>query len=389
MPKDDAIDQMSRVKQDVRARMDAAVAAIVALCWDYRSPDFSFSDHLALLRQVNKILSEMSDGILSDSEKRAVKALAEAELQDYEDDAIEYAEGEINGEDTLFRLDRQADHLRDLIAGWLAVAAFVGLSKSKMIQNFWTFLGNVSASKDWRESGRKVPSWGKGFPIDILTGMTVIGQDLINRAFQYARIKSFQIAGAIGYRTIRQSSYICPLCDEMCERIWTFEDRIPLPYHPRCVCKAVPVYGEIEEPQEEKPKEKVKHLLTEKQKQRRKELQKEASEKFKNVSVSNIYNIRITATGIKEYLNQPHELYFKKNEAVLEIDKVLHNAKYLGVNPSYSAPNIRYSHIYESNYLGKPSWLIVREYTDGRIIFYSCSDNPKVATALKQRKDLE
>lgn len=242
MPKEDAIDQMSRVKQDARARMDAAVAAIVALCWDYRSPDFSFSDHIALLREVNKILAEMSDGNLSDAEKRAKIALAEAELQDYEDDAVEFSEGEVNGENVLFRLDRHADHLRDLIAGWLAVAAYAGLTKEETIQNFWTFLGDVSASKDWRESGRKIPAWGKGFPLDILTGITVIGQDMINRGFQYARIKSFQRSGAVGYRTIRQSGYNCPLCDEMTERIWPL-DYVALPYHPRCVCKAVPVYA--------------------------------------------------------------------------------------------------------------------------------------------------
>lgn len=244
MPKpENAIDQMSRIKQDVRKRMDVAVAAIVALCWDYRSPDFSFSDHIALLREANKILAEMSDGILSDAEKRAKLALAEAELQDYEEESIEYAESEIKGENSLFRLDRQADHLRDLLAGWLAVAAYLGLTQSQTIKNFWTYLKNPSLSKDWRALGRKVPSWGKGYPIDILTGLTVIGQDLINRGFQYARIQDFGAKGAVGYRTIRQSGYICPLCDEMTERIWPL-DFVALPYHPRCVCKAIPVYAD-------------------------------------------------------------------------------------------------------------------------------------------------
>lgn len=379
MPKDDAIDQMSRVKQDVRARMDAAVAAIVALCWDYRSPDFSFSDHLALLRQVNKILSEMSDGILSDSEKRAVKALAEAELQDYEDDAIEYAEGEINGEDTLFRLDRQADHLRDLIAGWLAVAAFVGLSKSKMIQNFWTFLGNVSASKDWRESSRKVPSWGRGFPIDILTGMTVIGQDLINRAFQYARIKSFQIAGAIGYRTIRQSTYDCPLCDEMCEKIWTFEEMIPLPYHPRCVCKAVPIYPNIPRSQDT-TEVRPRNLLTEDQKAHRKELQEWAKENIKGVVVNNRYPILITMRGIKEYLNQPHELYFIKNELIKELPLMIEQSQLIisKAHIDASNPDIIHDHIYRTSINGRISYLIVWESKSGRYTFHSISDSEKV-----------
>lgn len=373
MPKDDAIDQMSRVKQDVRARMDAAVAAIVTLCWDYRSPDFSFSDHLALLRQVNKILSEMSDGILSDSEKRAVKALAEAELQDYEDDAIEYAEGEINGEDTLFRLDRQADHLRDLIAGWLAVAAFVGLSKSKMIQNFWTFLGNVSASKDWRESGRKVPSWGRGFPIDILTGMTVIGQDMVNRAFQYARISSFRDAGAIGYRTIRQSGYDCPLCDEMCEKVWTFADKIPLPYHPRCVCKAVPVYKDAPPPQES-PRTNVPNL-TPRQKERRKEISEEARRLYKGVTVTNGVKVTITSKGIKEFINQPHSQYLEKNELALNLPQVLRDAQYMGPVPYHKDnPDIFQTHIFKIEISGKPSYLLAREDREKQIYFYSITE---------------
>ena len=239
--KEDAIDQMSGVKQDVRKRMDEAIAAILALCWDYRSPDFSFSDHIALQREANRILAQMSDGILADSEKRTILALMEAELQDYGEEALEFAEGEINGEDVLFRLDRQGDHIKDLIAGWLAVAAYFGFSKQKTIQNFWIYLGNVGASKEWVSAGLKVPRWGRGFQLDPLSGITLIGQDMINRAFQYARIKSFEVGGAIGYRTIRQSNYFCPLCDDMTKVIWRL-DQFVLPYHPRCVCRAVPVY---------------------------------------------------------------------------------------------------------------------------------------------------
>ena len=242
MPKrEDAIDQMSRVRQDARARMAVAIAAIFDLCWDFRAEDFSFSGHMALQRDVNKLLSEMSDNILSDSERRAALALAEAGLQEYEDEALEFAEGERDGEDVLFRLDRQGDHLKDLITGWLIVAAYLGLTKEKTIQDFWTYLGNVGASKEWREAGLKVPNWGKGYQLDVLGGVTLIGQDMINQAFQYARIESFKSTGAVGYRTIRQSNYNCPYCDEMCKKIFRF-DELELPYHPRCVCKAVPVY---------------------------------------------------------------------------------------------------------------------------------------------------
>lgn len=243
MPTDNAIGQMSQVKSDARDRVAEAVSAIISLCWDDREPGFSFSGHLALLREANKILSEMSDGILSDCERRAAIALAEAELDEYGDDALEFSEGETAGETVLFRLDRQADHLRDLLAGWLAVAAVAGLTKSQTESKFWTYIGNPSASKEWRNAGLSNPKWGSGFQINVLDGIVVIGQDLINRVFQFARIAGFRNGGAVGYRTVRQSSYDCPYCDDMCERIWPL-DYVALPYHPRCVCKAIPVYAD-------------------------------------------------------------------------------------------------------------------------------------------------
>lgn len=248
MPQNEkVIDQMARCSFDVRARMDTAVAAILSLCWDYRCVGFSFADFPELDAKVNEILVQMSDGNLSDAEIRAKKAMAEEELQDYEDEAIDFVEGEErNGESVLFRLDRRADHLKELLAGWLAVAAFASLTKTRVMRDFWTYLGNVIASKDWRDSGTPIPKWGRGFQANILRGITVIEQDTINRAFQYARVQQFRERGAIGYRTIRNSSFHCPYCDEMTHYIWPL-DEVVLPYHPNCVCVAVPVFENEDE----------------------------------------------------------------------------------------------------------------------------------------------
>lgn len=235
MPKGEAIGQMSLVRGDVSARMRDAIDAILDLCWDYRSPDFSFSDHIALQREVNRILAQLSDGILSDTEKRAVLAIAEEELQDYEDEALEYAEGEINGEDVLFRLDRQGDHLKDLIAGWLVVAAILGLSKGKVKSRFWTFLGNVGASPDWRKAGIKIPKWGRGFQADIERGMTVIGQNVIFNAYQRAQYLDAISKGAVYFIRHRGSSYDCPECDSYCEYPIPIS-QIVYQTHSRCVC---------------------------------------------------------------------------------------------------------------------------------------------------------
>lgn len=90
--------------------------------------------------------------------------------------------------------------------------------------------------------------------------------------------------------------------------------------------------------------------------------------------------------AVKEFLNQPHKHYREKNELLLDIKRVFKSARYLGVNPAYSAQGLKSSHIFEIDLCGEKSWLIVREYADGRMILYSCSDNPIIATGLIKKK---
>lgn len=236
------INQMARVKDDVRPKMSDAVVAIIALCWDARREGFSFADFPDLEKRANEILVKMSDGILSEMERRAKLALIEEELQEYEEESLSFVENEERyGETVLFRIDREADHLKELLAGWLAVAALTKMTRNELERDFWVYLGDVTASPKWRESGVKPPRWGKGYQANLLNGFTVIGQDMVNRAYQYARVQDFGAKGAVGYRTIRNSNYHCPLCDEMTRRIWNLNE-VVLPYHARCVCSAVPVY---------------------------------------------------------------------------------------------------------------------------------------------------
>lgn len=238
-----AIRQMAGVKGDVRSRMADAVEAIISASWLYREPGFSFADHPELEAEVNKILADLSDGILSDAQKRTAKALAEMELDDYLGEALQYAEGETGGETPLFRLDRHGDHLKELLAGWLIVSSLYALSQKEVRDRFWAFLGDPFASKEWRDAGLPAPGWGRGFQRNILNGFVLIGQDAINRGAQYATLRRLADGGARYYRTVRNSSYNCPFCDDMTKRIWPI-DTVVLPYHPRCVCSAVPVYGD-------------------------------------------------------------------------------------------------------------------------------------------------
>ncbi len=121
----------------------------------------------------------------------------------------------------------------------------------------------------------------------------------------------------------------------------------------------------------------LKHIsLAPEQKEHRKELQRVAIAKFKGTEVENKFRIKITASGIKEFLNQPHEQYFEKNELVKDLPDLIRNAGYLKTIP-YHKDNkyIKAAHIYEVKIKGRNSYLIVRENMDGESMFHSISDS--------------
>lgn len=246
MPEQDPVlKEMASAREDVRRRLDAAIAAILQLAWAYRSTQFRWEDYPELEEEVNAILRDMSDGILEDIEGRTRDALAKIGLTEYADEAWEYASGEIEGEDAQFRLDMHGTHLKDLLAGWLIAASASKLSSIQTRALVMPYLGNPEASKVWRGAGLGHLGWGKGYAANILNALTVIAQDLINRSYQKATLESFIDKGAIGYRTERRSSYICPLCDSLTQRVWPLDTQV-LPAHPRCVCVAIPVYSDGE-----------------------------------------------------------------------------------------------------------------------------------------------
>jgi hypothetical protein len=91
-------------------------------------------------------------------------------------------------------------------------------------------------------------------------------------------------------------------------------------------------------------------------------------------------NINFTVTGIKEYLNQPHEFYYEKNEMIKDVQGIVKDSKYMG----YVNFKNRISHIFEIEIKRKNSWLIANEHQGRGITFYSISDSQKVLTGVKK-----
>lgn len=226
----------------VEERMRETVEQILSLVWDVRSDSFTFADNPDVDAEVNRILAMMDDGMMEDAVKAAKALLKSIEMGDWEDDAVEFAERGISNETPLFWMDMQATHLKELLQGWIVVAAVYGMTREMVWRNLRTFLGNPFAAKMWRGAGQQIPHWGKGYMSNLIDAYRRLIRDFISRAYRYAELRDFERDGATGYTIHRGSTFDCPVCDSYTGRVYPINEVI-LPIHVNCMCYTEPVYG--------------------------------------------------------------------------------------------------------------------------------------------------
>ena len=233
-------DALASAGTGVETRMRESVEAILDLVWDARSDKFAFADNPDIDAEVNRILAMMADGMLEDARNAARDLLRAVEYDDWEDEALAYAEGAIAGQTTLFRFDMQASHLKELLEGWIVVAAVYGLAKTRVWTDLKNYMANPLASRMWRGAGLGPLRWGKGYVNNLIEANKRLMRDYISRAYHYAELQRFSSDGATGYTIHRGSTYICPLCDSYTGKVWPL-DTVILPIHPACMCYTKPV----------------------------------------------------------------------------------------------------------------------------------------------------
>lgn len=90
--------------------------------------------------------------------------------------------------------------------------------------------------------------------------------------------------------------------------------------------------------------------------------------------------IHFSGRGINEYLNQPHDNYYTKNEFIRSMFQVLEDAEYLG----YSEFNGRISYIFKMEIQKKVNYIIANKQDDGVIYFYSITESSRVLNNIKK-----
>lgn len=92
-------------------------------------------------------------------------------------------------------------------------------------------------------------------------------------------------------------------------------------------------------------------------------------------------DIILSGRGIKELLNQPHRDIALKNEALLHLDELIREGKYIGELRDKKSITVC-THLIEIQIANAPSWLIIRQMNSGMYMLYSITDSPLMKTKI-------
>lgn len=239
----------------VSARISKKIDQILALALPYRylGARFSFKMNGDLDKEVNQLLLDLSNAIYADFEGDTKKAIGIVNEDDDTDAILAYTRRNIEGKDTIERLDGYASQLKYYIEGMIAIGFANKMGNADIISHVKSYYrrpyADPLARKAFTEPMEYTSNWiasrgfhlGNGVSTDVVKGMANVGEYMINEAYQYATILDFRKMGAKGYVVRRGSDYDCMQCDELTIGVHPL-DEIVLPSHVHCRCYAEPVF---------------------------------------------------------------------------------------------------------------------------------------------------
>ena len=207
-----------------------AAVELVSLAYRYNIPPtmFSFSYDPLLSLEAERIISKL----MQDIEDFDFMMALSTDKSD-RDTLIPYINREINGltyKDRLWSYtSRFKLEMQDLIGAGLVLGYGLSKMKEEVVKSLKNpYVSTIASEKPHRGQS----SYHR---------LLVLTRHTIADTWMYADMEQAIRKGAIGFYSFRGSSYPCQLCDDMASRFHTFAEPYP-PYHPSCMCYAVPVY---------------------------------------------------------------------------------------------------------------------------------------------------
>lgn len=231
LDRDRLVKEVAAYKKDSRKHFDEAVAALIALAWAGRKPDFAYSADEALWGKALALCIALSDKCAESARKRLVSAISDT----FDRLNEELIWNEAYDAETQESLDMAGSHLLDLLAIWIGVAATNGWTQGYTRVMVSRYLTNPFLCPEWKSIPLSALAWGRGYARDVAEQIALIGQDAIIGGAMYAEWVDAAEKGATYYIRHRGSGYDCPECDSLCG----FPIPIEQPFeflHARCMC---------------------------------------------------------------------------------------------------------------------------------------------------------
>lgn len=384
---DEVVNIIANTNEQGRNIINEYVHKIVsaAILFSHLEVKFTFASNDNLDKKVNYMLVQCSDDIKALIEKAASTALLQ--IKDISDEdiqsALDYVNRENNGSTITDRLDEYASNMKYMIEAYIAAGMAENASANEIANQYIMWMNNPYSSPMMRDAAKHrfdfvAPlilslgyTLGSGRYISPVANTKRITTYSIAEGYNYAKLEIFRRdSRIIGYRTFRNSSFPCEVCDELTKTIHPLTDLV-LPAHPACICGMYEVYANSERTPESPLPEDVKI--------RRKEIREQA----KHLKTQTFFNsefpkpIKISNKGIKEWLNQPNKYIIEKNELLLNIKNVIKESKYIGLGEDKHNDNI-IVHIFETQLRDSKQWIIVRDLSFSGAWIYSITDQPTI-----------
>lgn len=319
---DEVVNIIANTNEQERNIINEYVHKIVsaAILFSHLGVKFTFASNDNLDKKVNYMLVQCSDDIKALIEKAASTALLQ--IKDISDEdiqsALDYVNRENNGSTITDRLDEYASNMKYMLEAYIAAGMAENASANEIANQYIMWMNNPYSSPMMRNAAKHrfdfvAPlilslgyTLGSGRYISPVANTKRITTYSIAEGYNYAKLEIFRRdSRIIGYRTFRNSSFPCEVCDELTKTIHPLTDLV-LPAHPACICGMYEVYANSERTPESPLPEDVKI--------RRKMIREQA----KHLTAQTFYNtefpkpIKISNKGIKEWLNQPNKYIIEK-----------------------------------------------------------------------------
>lgn len=211
-------------------KLSEAAKEIVSLACKRSIPPtlFSFSYDPFLTFEVDRIINKITDEIEEYDLLLATKT-------DREDKSVllAYANRDINGVSYRQRLENYTLRFKLELQDLIGAGLLLGMAKSK--------LTNVVLSAYKRPYTNSIASDREHKGQSSYSRLLLLTRHTIADTWMHADMEYHRRLGAIGFIPYRGSSYPCDTCSDHAGRFHDFAEPYP-PFHPRCVCYAVPIY---------------------------------------------------------------------------------------------------------------------------------------------------